>query len=112
VSGPRPVGPAASVAAASAGPNAAEAARLRRACQDLEGVFLRHLFQSMRESVPSDEGMMGSSSGQEIFTSMLDDAMADKASRQLSRGVADALFQQLGRRLAAGPAPTTPAGRP
>lgn len=93
------------------GPNAAEAARLRRACQDLEGVFLRHLFQAMRESVPS-EGVTGDSSSEEMFTTMFDDAMADRAAGQLSRGLADALYQQLGRRLAAGQAPQPPTGLP
>ena len=104
MSGPRIVGPMAAPPPAPAGSHAAEAARLRQACQDLEGVFLRHLFQAMRETVPK-EGLMGDSSGEEIFTSMFDDAMADRASSQLSRGLADALFQQLGRRLAASPAP-------
>ena len=111
MSDPRIVGPTAAALTAPAGPNAAEAARLHKACQDLEGVFLRHLFQAMRESVPS-EGLTGDSSAEQTFTSMFDDAIADKAAGQLSRGLADALFQQLGRRLAAGPTPQPPAGQP
>lgn len=111
MSGPLIVGPAAVTPAAPADSNAAEAARLRRACQNLEGVFLRHLFQAMRESVPS-EGVTGDSSAEETFTAMFDDAMADRAAAQLSRGLADALFQQLGRRLAVSHAPQPPAELP
>jgi flagellar protein FlgJ len=111
VSGPSIVGPVAAARTAPSGPNAADAARLRQACQNLEGVFLRHLFQAMRESVPS-EGITGDSSSEQMFTTMFDDAMADRAASQLSRGLADALYQQLGRRLAAGQAPQPPTGLP
>lgn len=76
-------------------PTAAQA-KLRKAAHQLEGVFLSHLFQAMRESVPQD-GESGM--GQEMFTSMLDDELASRAADQLHRGLGEALYRQLSRRL-------------
>lgn len=75
---------------------AAQQAKLRKAAHQLEGVFISHLFQAMRESVPQNEdtGM-----GQEMFTSMLDDQLASRAADQLHRGLGEALYRQLSRRL-------------
>ena len=98
-----PVGAAAPGAAPSA-----EAARLRRACQDMEGVFMRHLFQAMRDSVP-DEGILGVSASEQIFTEMFDDAVADEAARHLTNGLGEALFRQLGRGLDTAAPPARPA---
>ena len=71
-------------------------AKLRKAAHQLEGVFLSHLFQAMRESVPQNED---TSMGQEMFTSMLDDQLASRAADQLHRGLGEALYRQLSRRL-------------
>lgn len=75
---------------------AAQQAKLRKAAHQLEGVFISHLFQAMRESVPQNED---SSMGQEMFTSMLDDQLASRAADQLHRGLGEALYRQLSRRL-------------
>ena len=86
------------VAPATASPKAGldgERAKLRKAAHQLEGVFLGHLFQAMRDSVPAGEG----GAGQEMFTSMLDDELATRAADQLHRGLGEALYRQLSRRL-------------
>lgn len=74
----------------------AERARLRKAAHQLEGIFLGHLFQAMRESVPQSDTDSGA---QAMFTSMLDDQLAAKAADQLQRGLGEALYRQLSRRL-------------
>lgn len=96
----KPVAPAAPAAA----PDAARA-KLRAAAHQLEGVFIRQLFEAMRRATPQ-EGLGGKSEGQELFTTMLDDALADQAAAKLERGLGEALYRQLSRRL--GPAPEQP----
>ncbi len=76
--------------------------RLRRPAHELEGVFLNQLFQAMRASVPRD-GILEDAPGQEMFTSVLDEKLASEAAARSQRGVGEALFRQLSRRLAAAP---------
>jgi Rod binding domain-containing protein len=69
-------------------------AKLRKAAADLEAVFLAHVFQAMRETVPQN-GMLGGGSGQAMFTAMLDDRFAALEAGRLRRGLTDALVRQL-----------------
>lgn len=75
----------------------ADQARLRKAAHQLEGVFLGHLFQAMRESVPQSGA--DASMGQEMFTSILDDELASRAADQFHKGLGEALYRQLSRHL-------------
>lgn len=80
------------------GPGARETehARLRQAAHQLEGVFLAQLFQAIRATVPEGEG---AAQGEAMFTAMLDDAVAARAADRLDRGLGEALYRQLARRL-------------
>lgn len=71
-----------------------EQARLKKACQDLEGVFLRHLLQQMRKTVPQD-GLLESSFAQKSYQDMMDGALVDGITRQGSFGLAEMLYRQL-----------------
>jgi len=73
-------------------------AHLRRMCHELEGVFLMQLFQAMRQSVP-ERGIYELSYGEELFTSLLDEGLASEAARRMNRGIGEALYRQLSRRL-------------
>lgn len=53
----------------------AERERLVAAMRDLEGVFVQELFKAMRATVP-DEGIVNRGSGEEVFTSLLDERLA------------------------------------
>ncbi len=80
--------------------------KLRQAAHQLEGVFLAQLFQAMRATVPGDDA----GSGEQMFQGMLDDTFASKAADRLHRGLGEALYRQLSRRLnevttAAAPSP-------
>lgn len=80
-------------------PQAGQAAlerRLRRACRDLEAVFLRHLLEKMRQTLPKG-GLLGQSRGEELFRSMLDDALADEMAKSGSLGLGQVLYDQLSR---------------
>lgn len=90
-----------SVAAADTRPApASDDARLRRACADMEGVFLAQLFAQLRETVPHD-GIVDAGTGEDIFSSMMDESVAATAARQQTRGLGAALYHQLRKALAA-----------
>lgn len=92
-------------------PAAADAARirgahaqLRRLAHEMEGVFVSQLFQAMRASIP-EGGVLERSPGEQTFTGMLDDLVARRAAEKTERGIGEALYRQLARRL-----PPEPAG--
>ncbi len=72
--------------------------QLRRMSHELEGLFLRQLFQAMRESVPQS-GLTGDSTAEEMFQSLLDDRLSSEASSRMRNGIGEALYQQIRSRL-------------
>ncbi len=80
---------------------AAEAA-LKQSAQALEGLFVAQLFQAMRATAPTD-GFLDRGPGEELFTGMLDQKVAEQVARQdsgphdLSTSLFDALRKQLAR---------------
>ena len=74
--------------------------QVRKMAHQLEGVFLSQLFQAMRASVPHG-GAVDAAPGQEMFTQMLDDRIANEAADHMSRGLGEALYRQLAARLPA-----------
>lgn len=93
---PVPVAPRMRIPEASPRDDRAE---LKKLAQQLEGLFVNQLFQAMRQSTPSN-GLSGQPDpGQELFTSMLDQSMAQEAAKHMNHGIADALYRQLVRRL-------------
>jgi flagellar protein FlgJ len=85
--------------AGSPGPIPDADARLRRTAQEFEGIFLAQLFREMRASLPEES--LGGGAGGDLFTTLLDDAVALEAARRSSRGLSDALYRQLAARLQA-----------
>ncbi|HEY8470458.1 MAG TPA: rod-binding protein [Longimicrobiales bacterium] len=79
---------------ASAGPaeQRVDDARLRRACAELESVFLNELLKLMRESVP-ESGLVSGGTGEEIFTTLLDQHIAVQAAERMERGLGAALYR-------------------
>lgn len=65
--------------------------QLEEATTLFESAFYHELFKVMRETVP--EGSM-SGSGEEVFTSMLDQHMAGEAAAQQDDGLAAALYRK------------------
>jgi Rod binding domain-containing protein len=72
--------------------------RLRILARELEGVFLNQLFQAMRQSLQTTSGETASP-GEEMFTSLFDQSMADQAAGRMEHGLADVLYRQLAARL-------------
>jgi peptidoglycan hydrolase FlgJ len=72
--------------------------QLRRMSHELEGVFLSQLFSAMRASVP-EGGLLEESSGQDLYTSLFQERLASEAASRMNRGLGEAIYKQLSRRL-------------
>lgn len=88
-------------------------AKLKKAAQQLEGVFIQQLYKSMRDTVPQQEGIVSGGAGEEIFTGLLDQHLAAETPKHWETGLSDALYRQLRRGLpvdtsAAAPAAPAP----
>jgi len=74
-------------------PNAASVdSKKWKAAQDFEAMFIHQMLKSMRNTVPKDEEM---SSGRRIFTEMLDEQIANTASRTGHFGLAQIIYKEL-----------------
>ncbi len=70
--------------------------RLRAATALFEGVFMNELFKAMRATVP--EGEIGDGgSGEEVFTGLLDQHLADAAALRSEGGIGEALYRHFSR---------------
>ena len=69
-----------------------EDAKLRAATNALEGTFYQELFKAMRESVP-ESGLLDGGSGEDAFTAMLDQHLADVQATRSDRGIGQALYR-------------------
>jgi flagellar protein FlgJ len=67
-------------------------AQLRAATNALEGTFYQELFKAMRESVP-ESGLLDGGSGEDAFTAMLDQHLADVQATRSDRGIGQALYR-------------------
>ena len=94
------IAPLHSVAPAGASP---DEVRLRRATQELEGVFVQELFKAMRETVP-EGGVVDGGPGEEMFSSMMDQTISAEAASGWDRGIGAALYRQLRPLLSGAPA--------
>jgi len=71
-----------------------EDARLQKVARQLEGVFVQQLFKAMRETVPQD-GAVDGGQGEQMFTSMMDEKLADQLPGQWHHGIGEGLIRQL-----------------
>jgi len=74
-------------------PNAASGdAKKWKVAQEFEAMFIHQMLKSMRNTVPKDEEM---SNGRRIFTEMMDEQIANTASRTGSFGLAQIIYKEL-----------------
>lgn len=91
------VGPglkSASIAGLPASPTDALDEKLRKVAAQLEGVFIEQLLKAMRDTVDS-EGMASGSLGEDLFTGLLDQTVADGVADKWDRGIGAAVYRQL-----------------
>ncbi|EGO64077.1 rod-binding protein [Acetonema longum] len=68
--------------------------RLKEACQEMEAVFLNMMMKSMRATVQKSS-LLGDTSQEEIFRSMLDAEMTKNMAHAGGTGFGDMLYRQL-----------------
>lgn len=67
---------------------------LKKACNDFEALFVKYMMQQMRETIPED-GLLGRSQAEKIYTSLLDDEVAKSVSNGRGLGLARAMYEQM-----------------
>lgn len=80
--------------AAGADPIRNQDAKLRDTALQLEGMFARQLFSAMRATVPT-EGIADGGAGEEMFTSLMDEHLADQLPTKIARGFTERMVAQL-----------------
>ena len=74
---------------------------LKNACKQFEGIMLDMLYKQMKATINRSD-LVKTDPGREIFESMLDESMMEKASQISTFGLADSLYKQLRRQSASG----------
>ena len=73
--------------------------KLRKAAQQLEGVFVQQLYKAMRDTVPQQEGIVSGGAGEDIFTSLMDQHVAAETPKHWETGLSSAIYRQMARGL-------------
>ncbi len=74
---------------------AEKTARLRKACEDMESLFVHQLIKEMRATIPKSD-LFGKSQAHDIYTGMLDGQLAQEISQNRGLGISMMLMRQLG----------------
>jgi peptidoglycan hydrolase FlgJ len=101
-----------SVSGAASPPADPREAAMRKAANDLQGLFVQQLYKTMRETVSTEGGIVERSQGEEVFSGLMDERLAADTGTRWHRGLGDAIYRAL--RQKAGldgsiPAPAVPA---
>ena len=70
--------------------------KLKKACTDLEALFINQIFKSMRQTVPK-AGLLGGGSGEEIFQSLFDQELSRSLAQQKGMGLGQMIYRQMTR---------------
>jgi peptidoglycan hydrolase FlgJ len=73
-------------------------AALKKSAHDLQGVFVQQLYKAMRETVPTDGGLVERSQGEDIFAGLMDEGLAADTGTRWHRGLGDAIYRALQRK--------------
>jgi peptidoglycan hydrolase FlgJ len=84
-----------SVSGAGGTPVDSRDASLRKSAQDLQGLFVQQLYKAMRETVPTEGGLVDQTQGEEIFSGLMDERIAADTGTRWHRGLGDAIYRAL-----------------
>ncbi len=84
-----------SVSGAGGAPADSRDASMRKAAADLQGLFVQQLFKTMRETVPTEGGLVERSQGEEVFAGLMDERLAADTGTRWHRGLGDAIYRAL-----------------
>ena len=73
--------------------------KLKKAAEQLEGMFVQQLYKAMRDTVPQQEGIVSGGAGEDIFTGLMDQHLAAETPKHWENGLSKALYRQLHRGL-------------
>lgn len=68
--------------------------KLKKACDDFEGIFLNMMFKEMRNTVQKSE-LLPTDTGNDIFQGMLDEELMNNAAKKGRVGLSNMLYKQL-----------------
>jgi len=68
--------------------------KLKKACSDLEAIFVNMMFKQMRNSVQKS-GLFDGGFAEEMYEDMLFEEYADEVSKNKGTGLGDMLYRQL-----------------
>lgn len=86
--------------------------QMRKAAADLQGMFVQQLYKSMRDSVPTDGGLVERSQGEEVFAGLMDERLAADTGTRWHRGLGDAIYRALRIKAGLDPSPTAVSSGP
>lgn len=72
----------------------AQDAKLRKACQDFEAIFIKQMLTSMKNTIDRS-GLSDGGFAEEIYDDMLYDEYANKMAKTAGFGISDMLYRQL-----------------
>jgi flagellar protein FlgJ len=72
----------------------AKQARLQKACQGFEAIFIDMVLREMRKTVP-DDGLLPTSSATRTWRELFDNQLAETLASKQEMGLAKMLYQQL-----------------
>ena len=78
-------------------PGVEKEARLKKACQDFEAIFIAHLFKTMRTANEEESGMWGKGMGGDLFRDLFETEVAREVSHGGGIGLAGLLYQSFAR---------------
>ncbi len=81
-------------AAASGKTQVDREAKLQKACQGFEAIFINTILQEMRKSIP-DDGLLPTSNATRTWQQLFDNQLAETLASRQEMGVAKMLYQQL-----------------
>ena len=67
---------------------------LYQACQDFESIFIAYMLKNMRKTVPKTDFIQDKTT-YDIYTSMMDDEIANAVAKGQGIGLADAIYRQI-----------------
>lgn len=76
-------------------PSEKRTAELKKACSEMESLFINYLLKEMRTTVPKSE-FIGGGIAEEMYTSMSDSQLAKELSSKGGIGLSSYLFDALG----------------
>ncbi len=80
---------------------------MRKAANDLQGLFVQQLYKTMRDSVPTDGGLVERSQGEEMFAGLMDERLAADTGTRWHRGLGDAIYRAVRQKAGLDSAPVT-----